>query len=316
MPQGPPARTVGARLREAREKRGVSLRQIADSTRISVMSLEALERSDLSRLPGGIFTRAFIRAYAQEVGLDPDRTIQDFIAELPPEAATATAHPAAVEDGEKLDSERRAVATAIRLVLVSLPIIGLVVYYGARRAPVADRRHRNGRRADGRGSCSAAGGRIGLAAGAGRSRTGIRTGRGCCPGAALRPDHGHRPEGIVLGVGDGRRRADLLGTDERRRQADDHGQRADPRERWRRRSVCLHLERARGAASRCAWRSREQADHPVQPARFLDPLMDVGIRSPLLDFFRRGEVAKDVRLLAARGRSHRGRTSRLRCWRC
>ncbi len=56
------------------------------------MSLEALERSDLSRLPGGIFTRAFIRAYAQEVGLDPDRTIQDFIAELPPEAATATAH--------------------------------------------------------------------------------------------------------------------------------------------------------------------------------------------------------------------------------
>lgn len=136
MPQGPPARTVGARLREAREKRGVSLRQIAGSTRISVMSLEALERSDLSRLPGGIFTRAFIRAYAQEVGLDPDRTIQDFIAELPPEAAMATAHPAAVEDGEKLDSERRAVATAIRLVLVSLPIIGLVVYYGARRAPV------------------------------------------------------------------------------------------------------------------------------------------------------------------------------------
>ncbi|HET9469381.1 MAG TPA: helix-turn-helix domain-containing protein [Vicinamibacterales bacterium] len=137
MPQGPPARTVGARLREAREKRGVSLRQIANSTRISVMSLEALERSDLSRLPGGIFTRAFIRAYAQEVGLDPDRTIQDFIAELPPEAATATAHPAAVEDGEKLESDRKAVATAIRLALVSLPIIGLVIYYGTHRAPAA-----------------------------------------------------------------------------------------------------------------------------------------------------------------------------------
>lgn len=99
------------------------------------MSLEALERSDLSRLPGGIFTRAFIRAYAQEVGLDPDRTIQDFIAELPPEAATATAHPAAVEDGEKLESDRKAVATALRLVLVSLPIIGLVIYYGTHRTP-------------------------------------------------------------------------------------------------------------------------------------------------------------------------------------
>ena len=99
------------------------------------MSLEALERSDLSRLPGGIFTRAFIRAYAQEVGLDPDRTIQDFIAELPPEAATATAHSAAVEDGEKLDSDRKAVATGLRLALVSLPIIALVIYYGTHRAP-------------------------------------------------------------------------------------------------------------------------------------------------------------------------------------
>ena len=141
MPQGPPARTVGARLREAREKRGVSLRQIAVKTRISVMSLEALERSDLSRLPGGIFTRAFIRAYAQEVGLDPDRTIQEFIAELPPEAATATAHASSVEDGEKLESDRRAVATALRLALISLPIIALVIYYGSRRAPVAESRN-------------------------------------------------------------------------------------------------------------------------------------------------------------------------------
>ena len=134
-PQGPQARTVGARLREARETRGVSLRQIANSTRISVMSLEALERSDLSRLPGGIFTRAFIRAYAEEVGLDPDRMIQDFIAELPPEAATATAHPAMIEDGEELESERTVVATALRLILVSLPIIGLILYYGAHRLP-------------------------------------------------------------------------------------------------------------------------------------------------------------------------------------
>jgi cytoskeleton protein RodZ len=135
MPQGPPARTVGARLREAREKRGVSLRQIANTTRISVMSLEALERSDLSRLPGGIFTRAFIRAYAQEVGLDPDRTIQDFVAELPSESVAATAHPASVEDGEKLESDRKAVATAIRLMLVSVPIVGLGIYYSTHRVP-------------------------------------------------------------------------------------------------------------------------------------------------------------------------------------
>jgi cytoskeleton protein RodZ len=125
-------------LREAREKRGVSLRQIANSTRISVMSLEALERSDLSRLPGGIFTRAFIRAYAQEVGLDPERMIQDFIAELPAESVAATARSSSMEDGEQLESDRKAVATAMKLILVSLPIAGFVIYYGmqgSRTAP-------------------------------------------------------------------------------------------------------------------------------------------------------------------------------------
>jgi len=136
MSQGSQARTVGARLREAREKRGVSLAQIANATRISVMSLEALERSDLSRLPGGIFTRSFIRAYAEEVGLDPDRTIQDFIAELPAEAwPSSAAGAAAVEDGEALESDRKAFATAMKLILVSVPIIGAMIYFGMHPLP-------------------------------------------------------------------------------------------------------------------------------------------------------------------------------------
>jgi cytoskeletal protein RodZ len=100
------------------------------------MSLEALERNDLTRLPGGLFTRAFIRAYAQEVGLDPDRTIQDFIAELPADAATAAAHPAGMEDSEKLESDRQAVSTAIRLVLISIPIIAAVIYFSTHRSPL------------------------------------------------------------------------------------------------------------------------------------------------------------------------------------
>jgi cytoskeletal protein RodZ len=98
------------------------------------MSLEALERSDLARLPGGIFTRAFIRAYAQEVGLDPDRTIQDFIAELPADAATATSRPAAVDGGERTDPDRSRTSTAFRLLFVGVPIVGLAAYFGAERA--------------------------------------------------------------------------------------------------------------------------------------------------------------------------------------
>ncbi len=63
------------KLRRAREEKGVSLRDIAAATKISVGALEALERGAFSRLPGGIFSRAFVRAYALEVGLDPELTV-------------------------------------------------------------------------------------------------------------------------------------------------------------------------------------------------------------------------------------------------
>src|SRR3982751_3636632 len=62
----------GGKLRQARERRGISLRQVASSTKIAAAALEALERNDISKLPGGIFSRAFVRSYASEVGLDPD----------------------------------------------------------------------------------------------------------------------------------------------------------------------------------------------------------------------------------------------------
>src|SRR5262245_47305788 len=75
--------TFGDKLRQARERRGVTLRQIADSTKLSVAVLDALERNDFSRLPGGIFSRAFVRSFAAEVGLDPEQMVRDFLAEFP-----------------------------------------------------------------------------------------------------------------------------------------------------------------------------------------------------------------------------------------
>ena len=79
----------GVKMRHLREERGVSLRQIADVTRISVSVLEALERNDISRLPGGIFTRSFVRSYAIEVGLDPEQTVRDFLVQFPHETLIA-----------------------------------------------------------------------------------------------------------------------------------------------------------------------------------------------------------------------------------
>ena len=83
-----PTGDFGARLRRAREGRGLSLRVIADATKISVRALEALERNDISQLPGGIFSRSFVRAYATEVGLDPEQTIGEFLTRFPHETVT------------------------------------------------------------------------------------------------------------------------------------------------------------------------------------------------------------------------------------
>ncbi len=135
------ATDVGARLREAREARDLSLRLVADRTHISVMALEALERNDLRRLPGGIFTRAFLRAYASEVGLDPECTVRDFLAQFPHDAGSAVGLRGQVEDGKDVDNERLIAQTVVRLVALSLPLAGALVYLGMRSpgaASVAD----------------------------------------------------------------------------------------------------------------------------------------------------------------------------------
>jgi len=126
----------GSRLRAARERRGVSLRQIATATKISVSALEALERNDLSRLPGGIFSRAFVRSYAAEVGLDPDETIQEFLAQFPHEpGAAAHAAPQPAEDHDAVESERRTASTFLRLIAFSVPIAAAVVYFSTSGRP-------------------------------------------------------------------------------------------------------------------------------------------------------------------------------------
>ncbi|HEY7170645.1 MAG TPA: helix-turn-helix transcriptional regulator [Vicinamibacterales bacterium] len=131
----------GSKLRAARERRGVSLRQIAAQTKISVSVLEALERNDISRLPGGIFSRAFVRSYAAEIGLDPEEVIQDFIAQFPDDSVTA-GHPQAraIEDYEAVESSRLTASAFLKLIAISLPIAGIALYYSiaGRRKPPAE----------------------------------------------------------------------------------------------------------------------------------------------------------------------------------
>ena len=72
------AASLGEQLRLAREARGMGLREICDQTRISVHYLEAIEANDYKRLPGGVFNRSFIKAYAKCVGYDEREAIEGY----------------------------------------------------------------------------------------------------------------------------------------------------------------------------------------------------------------------------------------------
>jgi cytoskeleton protein RodZ len=70
--------TFGENLRREREMRGVTLEEISDTTKISVRLLKALEEDDFGKLPGGVFTRSFIRSYAQFLGLDEEHVLAEY----------------------------------------------------------------------------------------------------------------------------------------------------------------------------------------------------------------------------------------------
>ena len=129
----------GATLRQAREHRGISLRQISTATKISMPALEALEKNDIARLPGGIFTRAFVRSYAAEVGLDPEQTVQEFLAQFPLEGvADGSPYSNNSQENDVFQSQQRMASTLLRLVLWSLTAAALIIYLtvGGREADV------------------------------------------------------------------------------------------------------------------------------------------------------------------------------------
>jgi hypothetical protein len=71
-------KAFGDMLRRQRETRGIALATVAQQTKIGSGFLTALERGDCSKWPGGIYSRAWIRAYAEAIGLDPDDAAAQF----------------------------------------------------------------------------------------------------------------------------------------------------------------------------------------------------------------------------------------------
>lgn len=89
--------SFGNKFRRARESKKLSLDDVSNVTKIGSRMLKAIEEEDFDQLPGGVFNKGFIRAYAKQLGLDPEEAVSDYLA----------CSQAQVSSPEGLDSERR-----------------------------------------------------------------------------------------------------------------------------------------------------------------------------------------------------------------
>ena len=138
--------SFGEVLKRERELREISLREISEATKISLRYLEALERDDFRYLPGGVFNKGFVRAYAQFIGVDPETMVTAYLHEeqtqdartehhkleafrrsngggVPPTGARSTGAEAPLDHGWP----RWVLASAILVLLALLTLAGLAL---------------------------------------------------------------------------------------------------------------------------------------------------------------------------------------------
>ena len=73
-------RAFGERLKRRRERASVTLAKISQNTKVPVALFTGLEAGDCSRWPTGLFARAYVRGYAEAIGLNGDETVEEFVA--------------------------------------------------------------------------------------------------------------------------------------------------------------------------------------------------------------------------------------------
>ena len=131
--------SFGEKLRHEREMRGVSLREIADGTKISVRFLQALEEGRLDVLPGGLFPRAFVRQYANFLGLDAEQAGQ-------PSSRSRTARPPSERRAARAGRDATAAASRPGQALLRARRRSLLVVLALRRTGGEPDRRAPGRR--------------------------------------------------------------------------------------------------------------------------------------------------------------------------
>ena len=124
--------TFGETLRRERELRQISLREISEATKINLRYLDSLERDDFRHLPGGVFNKGFVRAFAQFIGIDPEAMVMAYLDEERSQEARSP-HPAGSTPGVAAEATldpgpsgvRWWVATLIALLVLLVVAAGL-----------------------------------------------------------------------------------------------------------------------------------------------------------------------------------------------
>jgi cytoskeletal protein RodZ len=114
--------TVGEQLRAAREAKGLSIEDVASSTRIPTRHLQALEDSEWNKLPAATYSIGFAKSYASAVGLDrgeiADQLRAEMGSELPAHFTTATTEPMEPVDGNRSMPKGIVLGALVALVVV------------------------------------------------------------------------------------------------------------------------------------------------------------------------------------------------------
>ena len=135
--------SFGDWLRRQREMREISLRDIADRTKISLRYLEAMEADRFDLLPAPIFAKGFLREYARYVGLSPDDVVNHYLSVNHPEeleaasrddAKVTRAKPKPVDPGQPPVRRNWSYGLLLALIgLVLLVLVALAVWFTDRR---------------------------------------------------------------------------------------------------------------------------------------------------------------------------------------
>lgn len=123
---------LGALLRKAREQRGFTLEDIQEYTKIRKRYLEAIETGDYKILPGSFYVRAFVKTYAETVGLDAEEVLRLYHKELPQPSSSESvmAEPARIKAGRRSHQHNdRWGKVAVSLLMWAFPILIVVVIY-------------------------------------------------------------------------------------------------------------------------------------------------------------------------------------------